>query len=32
MLNAIVLGLGGEMEELNNDPGLKVVVTVPIEL
>ncbi len=32
MLNAIVLGLGGEMEELDNNPGLKVVVTVPIEL
>jgi len=32
MLNAIVIGLGGELEELNNNPGLKVVVTVPIEL
>ncbi|MFD2651027.1 histidine kinase dimerization/phosphoacceptor domain -containing protein [Brucella rhizosphaerae] len=32
MLKAIVLGLGGEMEELDNSPGLKVVVTVPIEL
>ena len=32
MLNAIVLGLGGEMEEIDNSPGLKVVVTVPIEL
>lgn len=32
MLNAIILGLGGEMEELDNGPGLKVVVTVPIEL
>ncbi len=32
MLNAIVLGLGGEMEERDNNPGLKIVVTVPIEL
>lgn len=32
MLNAIVVGLGGELEEMNNNPGLKVVVTIPIEI
>jgi len=32
MLNAIVIGLGGELEEMNNNPGLRVIVTVPIEL
>lgn len=32
LLKAVILGLGGEMEEIDNRPGLKIVVTFPIEL
>ncbi len=31
MLNAIIGGLGGDMEETDNNPGLKTTVTVPIQ-
>lgn len=31
MLNAIIVGLGGELQETDNNPGLRIVVTVPIQ-
>lgn len=31
MLDAIIVGLGGELQEADNNPGLKTIVTVPIQ-
>ena len=31
MLHAIIVGLGGELQETDNNPGLKTIVTVPIK-
>ena len=31
MLDAIVVGLGGELQETSNNPGLKTIVTIPVQ-